>query len=592
MPEYKQPLALPVVPDYYRGDPSGEPPPEPPAIRIFHYLWILKRYRWQVLGFIGAAMGIVWLVSAFVLTPIWESSATVTIPATDQAATQSRMVQSDAVLRPVVNQYQLLDREEQLKQWVARDPEAPLVLRNLRVANPPNTSLLLITYQSPDRHRAAAISNAIARSYVLHSLTEQFRRHLDTLKATLLATLRQLEADRTKIEADRLAKQAAARSAHGGAGPASKAEVEYQEALRAEAAIQSNIAKNQADLDHLNARFAEYQEMIRQSEKSNSLFGDGNSPAYDDLFSKVREAGIDAGMPNSGIAITDIARPGSNPISPHIKLNVFLAFLFSAILAAAAAVTIDRMDQTVRDPDQVRALLDLPAIGTLPPVEHWSGKDALALGAPSRKEVAREITSNGQGGARYEASVDGLRETLLLGSFGRPIHSILFTSANPSEGKTNTAVHLALAHAKLNHKTLLIDANFRHPGVHHKLGISVETGFGMALQNGLPWQMEIVSMGNLDIVPAGRSNRHAAALIGGSLPQILNESESTYDLVIVDAPAVLGLPEVADMSTAVDGVVLVATSHKTSRAAVASAAAILQQARASLLGLVLNEYEG
>jgi Mrp family chromosome partitioning ATPase/uncharacterized protein involved in exopolysaccharide biosynthesis len=592
MSDYKQPLTLATAIDRYSGETGIDMPIEAAATRISHYIWILKRYRWRFVGFMAAMVAAAWIVSAFVMRPVWESTVTLTIQGADQVVTQARLIQSDAVLRPVVNQYDLLNAEEKLTGWETRDPEAPLTLKKLKITNPPFTSLLLVTYQSKDRHRAAGIANAIARSYVLHSLADLMSHHLETLKATLLATLRQLEADRTRVEADRLAKQATRSDTHETrtSGAPSKSDVAYQEALRAEAAIQTSIAKNTADLDHLNTHFAEYQELIRNAETTGNLYGPNGSAVYNEIFKKLRDATIDAGLLSNAAIIADPARPAAKPISPNVKLNVLIALLFSAVLAVGAAVVVDRMDATVRTPDQIRGLLDLPVLATLPQLSEWSGKISLALGIPSRKESEREIRPDNAAAAAYIAGVDALRESLLTGAFRRPIHSILFTSADPSEGKTMTAVHLALANAKLHRKTLLIDANFRHPGVHHKLGITVETGLGIALQNGLPWQTEVISMGDLDVAPAGRSNRHAAALIGGSLPQILNESELTYDLVIIDGPSILGIPEVAEMSTAVDGVVLVATAQKTAREAAASAAFVLHQLRANLLGMVLNEY--
>jgi capsular exopolysaccharide synthesis family protein len=168
----------------------------------------------------------------------------------------------------------------------------------------------------------------------------------------------------------------------------------------------------------------------------------------------------------------------------------------------------------------------------------------------------------------------------------------MVTSASPSEGKTTTAVHLAIAHAKQKHKTLLIDGDLRRPSVHRKLNLNPESGLGAALQNGMHWQEKLVQLEavpDLDILPAGRNSRSAADLIGSSLRRLLDEATPNYDLIIVDAPPVLGFSEPLQMATTVDGVVIVARAGETSRKAVSSAIGSLQRLRANVLGLVLNE---
>ena len=77
MPE--DPRFLPVSADTYRAASYGsEPEPEPPAVPLTHYLWILKRHRWKIAPFILASVVCTYIVSKR-LTPIYESTATVDI---------------------------------------------------------------------------------------------------------------------------------------------------------------------------------------------------------------------------------------------------------------------------------------------------------------------------------------------------------------------------------------------------------------------------------------------------------------------------------------------------------------------------------
>ena len=70
---------------------------------------------------------------------------------------------------------------------------------------------------------------------------------------------------------------------------------------------------------------------------------------------------------------------------------------------------------------------------------------------------------------------------------------------------------------------------------------------------------------------------------------LLDECSAHYDLIILDAPPLLGFPEPLQMATAVDGVVIVARAGQTSRKGVASVLHTLHRLRANVVGLVLNE---
>jgi uncharacterized protein involved in exopolysaccharide biosynthesis len=215
MPE---PRSLPspnqaVQPAWYGYD--TEPPDRSP-IPLAHYLWILRRHRWKILGFVLGCVAATIIVCAR-LTPVYESTATVDIdrqmpsvaigqdstrtPANDAdqfLATQVKLIESDSVLRPIADQYHLLDAEKQFNQKVPRQAQedAPILLKKLKVKRPPETYLLLISYRSTDPHLAADVANGIARSYVEHTYDIQF--HSSASLATFME--KQLEELKAKME--------------------------------------------------------------------------------------------------------------------------------------------------------------------------------------------------------------------------------------------------------------------------------------------------------------------------------------------------------------------------------------------------------
>jgi succinoglycan biosynthesis transport protein ExoP len=681
-------------------------PPEQSSIPLAHYLWILRRHVWKIIGFVAACVAATLIVSAR-LTPIYESTVTVDIdrqipPAvigedatraplndTDQfLATQVKLIQSDSVLRPVAQRYHLLDLEKGASGATGGKPsevddDAPVLLNKLKVTRPPNTYLLLISYRSPQPRLAADVANAVARSYVEHtynirfqssaSLAKFMERQLEELKAKmehssaalaqferelnvinpeertsiLSARLLQLNTEFTNAQTDRVRKESAWNSVESGSleavqvstqgenlkalsakldearqkfaeiathygtnhpeyrkaavqveeiqrqlqesrkNAARRVEVEYRESINRESMLQKAVAETKADFDRLNARSFDYQNLKREADADKSL--------YEELVRKIREAGINAGFQNSSVRIADPARAAIGPVFPNIRENVLLAFLFSTALAVGMAVLSDLVDSSVRDPEQVHALFQMDVLGSLPMVKQRRGLIPGIAGEAGAMALTRREETGGAAQNRsvtgFEEAVRTLRNSILLGPFDRRLKSLMITSATPGEGKTTAAVQLAIAHAQQKNKTLLIDCDLRRPGVHTKLGINAEAGLAAVLQNGMGWReklMKLPDVADLDILPAGSFSRRAADLIGRGLPEILEQAVSEYDLIVVDSPPILGLPEPLQMAAAVDAVVLVAKAGATSRKSVGCALDTLERVRANVIGLVLN----
>ena len=169
---------------------------------------------------------------------------------------------------------------------------------------------------------------------------------------------------------------------------------------------------------------------------------------------------------------------------------------------------------------------------------------------------------------------------------------MLLTSASPSEGKSTVAAHLAVTHARQHKRTLLIDGDLRRPSVHRLFQIPNTIGLSNVLMKQTPWLEAVVMMDDptgLDILPAGPSSRRASDLIGMGLAELIEEATREYDLVVLDAPPLLGFAEPLQMATAVDGVIVVARAGDTSRKALSTVLSTLLRLRANLVGVVLNE---
>jgi len=279
---------------------------------------------------------------------------------------------------------------------------------------------------------------------------------------------------------------------------------------------------------------------------------------------------------------------------PKTSLNVFLAMLFSGLLAVGAAIVSDMLDNTVRDPEQVSRTLGTEVIGSLPQVKPWRGQIArVDLANPHQDRNLTRAGKERRHDSTYEEAIRTLRNAILLANIDQPPRTLLITSASPSEGKSTIAIHLAIAHAEQHKRTLLIDGDFRRPSVHKRFAVANLTGLSDVLVGESGWRdsLQLVpGLSSLEILPSGSASpRRAADLLGRNLLQVLEQASREYDLVVVDAPPLLGFPEPLQMAAAVDGVIIVAKAGETSRKGVATVMNTLRRIRANVLGLVLNE---
>jgi succinoglycan biosynthesis transport protein ExoP len=677
----------------------GLPAPGRMETPLSRHLGLARRKFWMILSVVTVGTGLTYGVCSL-FTPLYEATATVDVdvrmpsgvlgsesrqvsaPDTDQfMATQIKLIQSDAVLRPVAQQYDLLHLEKQDRD-LADSPEArklaPVKLKRLTVNRPPSTFLLQVSYRSPNPQLSADVANAIANSYVQHTynlrlqtaegLSNFMERQLEQLKAKMetssdkLATfertysaadpeqrtavissqLVQLNNEYATAEGDRLRKEAAYNSVRNGsmeaaevstqgealkqavdrldaaeqrftvvkgkfgakypeyktaelevqnlqrqvdatrASIAKRVEIEYKQASNREAMLSTAVTDLKKKFDALNAHSFEYQTLKRDAEADKRL--------YDELVGKIKEAGINAGFQNSSMRIADGARPALKPSFPNMPMNVGLAFCFSLCAALALAVLSDDRDAAFSNSDQARTALNIAVLGTLPYVK--GGGRSLAPFIEDAKPILAAHDSGTMGRLMYEEAIYSLCSTVMLTPSDRKLRSLVVTSALPGEGKTLTACHLAVANARRRRRTLLMDCDFRLPGVDLNCGLHAERGLEEVLEGKAKWRdirRTAAGLPELDILPVRQSKPELVPLIGRVLPAIIAEAKEEYDLIVIDSPPILRLSDPLELAALVDGVLLLAVAGQTNRKLVFDCVGVLRQLGVRHLGLVLNK---
>ena len=185
-----------------------------------------------------------------------------------------------------------------------------------------------------------------------------------------------------------------------------------------------------------------------------------------------------------------------------------------------------------------------------------------------------------------------LRARILLATKKDSLNTILVTSAGVGEGKSMTAVNLAVAIAgALDHTVLLVDADLRRPAVSKYLGITPACGLGDCLSGKATLKEAIIKtgIGRLAVLPAGNSpDNPAEALASDRMKDLVLELKARYmdRYVIFDSSPVLVTADALSLGNFVDGVLLVAQADRTSEKDLSQAVALMRGN--NILGVVLN----
>ncbi len=177
-----------------------------------------------------------------------------------------------------------------------------------------------------------------------------------------------------------------------------------------------------------------------------------------------------------------------------------------------------------------------------------------------------------------------------------PVRAITITSSVHKEGKSITAINLAISMAHdLNKKSiLLVDGDLRRANISKYLGFKSEVGLADLLSNGSNIDEALINVGidNLTVLPAGKIPHNPAELLGSAkLKNLVSLLKSKYDYIIFDAPPIIPVTDAGLLGAQTDGLVMVIQANRTQKGVVDHAESLLKQAQAKILGYILTNIQ-
>ncbi len=293
----------------------------------------------------------------------------------------------------------------------------------------------------------------------------------------------------------------------------------------------------------------------------------------DALNVRSKTVAADSLLTESPVRIISRAEPPEGPSKPNKSQNYIVSVMAGLAVGLGVAFLIEYLDTSVKTMADAETLLGLPVLTVIPnkggpmPLIQDSGRLPHAEGYRILRAKLDLKVQNGIG------------------------PSLSMLSGGPGEGKSTTIFNLAVVCAQAGQSVILVDCDLRRPTLHDLLGVSNERGLSNYLRgegeaasfvqrSAIP-KLQILTAGNMPMSEIG-------VLAGDKIRNMLDDLKQRYDLVLIDAPPVLGISDGSIIAREVDYVILVIQHRRYPREISLRAKRAIEEVHGNCVGMVLN----
>jgi capsular exopolysaccharide synthesis family protein len=350
---------------------------------------------------------------------------------------------------------------------------------------------------------------------------------------------------------------------------------EYEVARGIEKTLEGSLAASKGGIRDINRKEFDLNLLEREVESNRQM--------YNMLMMRSKEMDVSVDLLTTVGRVVEAAIQPKIPYKPKKGVIVLVALVLGLFVGVLSALLIDRLDNTIKNTDDVEAKIREPLLTTLPKLT----KDDIGKG-----EVGRIFADKPN--SLYAEAVRTARTGVLLSAIDLPNRVLVVTSSLPDEGKTTFSINLALAHAHTK-RTLLIDADLRRAQVGKSLGLAMDAKGLSNMVSGTAKLSECVVRvpdSNLLIMPAGAIPPNPLELLlSNRFKETIARLTKEFEIIVIDTPPVGLVSDALVISNLATGVLYVVRAESTPYQLARKGIARIKQAEGAVLGVVLNRLD-
>jgi capsular exopolysaccharide synthesis family protein len=333
-----------------------------------------------------------------------------------------------------------------------------------------------------------------------------------------------------------------------------------------------------------------------------------NQQLYDTMLQRSKEVAMSAALRATAVRVIDPARVPEKPYLPSLPLNLALGFVPALCIALALTSVRARTDRGLQGPGHAAALLNVAELGVIPRATAGDGWRVKSAGVRPRLSSGARALRHGP--AVIDLVADGASEDTILQSFRGVLTSIMaggaedrptalvITSFNPGEGKTTVTGNLAAVLAETGARVLVVDADLHSPRIHEVFDLPNTRGLTtlLALEHPptterLKECVQATPVPRVFALTAGpRHPLGSGLLYSRALAPLIDALRQHFDMVLIDSPPMLQIPDARLLGRVADGIVLVARAESTTTDEVLAVRQRLTADGTPVLGTILNAW--